>query len=157
MTAFPSDADLLALCVWTEARGEPADGMAAVVRVIQNRMHLRYSSDGTVQGTILHRNAFSAFGYDFAHGAYHPAPNAYSPGRVQMMLANAKATPVWSKCVSVVTSVLAGDYIGDAGYDRLTPETVLYDDPRISHPAWATPSALVTVIGQHSFYRDLTR
>lgn len=151
-----SDADLLTLCVWTEAQGEPADGMAAVARVVQNRQHLRYQSDGTLQGTILRRSAFSAFGFDFADGAYHAAPDAYSPARVQRMLAKAKANRAWAKCSAVIQSLQAGHYVGDAAYDRLTPDTVLYDNPRISHPAWATPAAFVTAIGQHSFYRDLT-
>ena len=151
-----TDADLLTLCVWTEAQGEPADGMAAVARVVQNRQRLRYQSDGTLQGTILRRSAFSAFGFDFAAGAYHAAPDAYSPARVQRMLATAKASRAWAKCAAVIQSLQAGHYVGDAAYDRLTPDAVLYDNPRISHPAWAEPAAFVTAIGQHSFYRDLT-
>ena len=152
-----NDRDLIALCVWTEAQGEPADGMAAVVRVITNRVRLRYKSDGTVAGTILKPSQFSAFGYDFANGAYHPAPDAYTPGRIAKMMAKAQGSRVWSKCVAVVDSVLAGHYVGDAAYDRLTPDTVLYDNPKISHPAWAVPAAFVTAIGQHAFFRDLTR
>ena len=157
MTALPSDADLLALCVWTEAQGEPADGMAAVAQVVLHRMRLGYEDgDGTLQGAILHHNAFSAFGFDFVHGAYHAAPDAYTPGRISRMLTQAKASAAWSKCCRVVIAVQAGHYVGDPAYDRLTPDTVLYDNPRISHPAWATPEAFVTAIGQHSFYRDLT-
>ena len=156
MTALPSDADLLALCVSTEASNQPADGMAAVFRTIQNRMRMRYQSDGTAEGTVLHRNAYSAFGFNFPHGGYEPAPDAYSPDRVARMLAAAKASRVWSKICAVIQSVEAGHYVGDAAYDRLTDDTVLYDNPTISHPAWATPEAFVTTIGQHSFFRDLT-
>ena len=156
MSALPSDADLLTLCVWTEAQGEPADGMAAVARVVQNRQHLHYKSDGTLSGTILRRSAFSAFGFDFVHGAYHAAPDAYSPDRVARMLSGARVTRAGAKCSAVIQSLRAGHYVGDAAYDRLTPDTVLYDNPPISHPDWATPAALVTVIGQHSFFRDLT-
>ena len=68
--SMPCDADLLALCVWTEAQGEPADGMAAVAQVVLHRMHLRYASDGAIPGTTL-QGRVSAFGFDFVHGAYH--------------------------------------------------------------------------------------
>ena len=156
MTALPSDADLLALCVSTEASNQPPDGMAAVYDTIRNRMRMRYQSDGTLAGTVLHHNAYSAFGFNFPHGGYEPAPDAYTPERVAKMLAAAKASRVWSKICSVIVSVDAGHYVGGEGYDRLTPDTVLYVNPTISHPDWATPAAFVTVIGQHSFYRDLT-
>ena len=78
--------------------GEPANGKAAVARVIQNRPHLRYQSDGTIPGTGLHRSAFSAFGFDFAGDSYHIAPDAYSPALVQRMLAQAQASRAWAKC-----------------------------------------------------------
>ena len=156
MSSTLNDADLLALTVWTEAQNQSPDGMAAIMRVIQNRMRMHYQSDGTVPGTCLHHNAFSAFGYDFVHGAYHTAPDAYTPQRLNRMLTAAQPTPSFSKCAKVVIAVQAGHYVGEAAYDRLTPDTVLYDNPAISHPPWANATALVTAIGAHSFFRDLT-
>ena len=159
MTDFPDDTDLLTLTVVREAGGEVTDGMAAVVRIIRNRARLRYQSDGTVRGTILHHAAFSEFGFDWINGTattkghYVPAPDAYMPERIAKMMAVSKAQKVWEKCASVVGSVMAGSYVGDAAYDHMTDDAVLYANLSMEHPAWAVPAKFVTCIGHQSFYR----
>lgn len=158
---FPADHDLLTLTVLSEAASEPVDGMAAVVRVIQNRTRLKYQSDGTLRGTILHPSAFSEFGFDWiaatgtTKGHYVKSADAYTPERVARMMKGAQAQRIWAKCASVVGAVTSGCYVGDVAYDHLTDSAVMYANLAILHPPpeWATPAKLVTVIGHHSFYR----
>ena len=47
------------LTIFGEARGEPFEGQVAVANVIRNRTRLKYQSDGTIEGTVLHPLAFS--------------------------------------------------------------------------------------------------
>jgi spore germination cell wall hydrolase CwlJ-like protein len=58
MSAAIDPNTLLAVAVLDEARGEIPEGRAAVAQVILNRMRLRYQSDGTIAGTVLHPEAF---------------------------------------------------------------------------------------------------
>jgi spore germination cell wall hydrolase CwlJ-like protein len=59
------DSNNLAIAViWQEARGEPREGKMAVGEVIRNRMRLRYSSDGTVVGTVMRPYQFSGMNTD---------------------------------------------------------------------------------------------
>ena len=57
------DADnLLAVAtLWQEARGCQTDAQLAVAHVIRNRMARKYSSDGTVAGTVLAPWQFSGW------------------------------------------------------------------------------------------------
>lgn len=157
-----TDADLIALCAFREANLEPDDGVAAVVRVILNRMALRYQSDGTVQDTIFHGNgvAFSWAAFDMIGGHYTRVASGLPAllARAQTLLVMAQHyQEAWARTQRIASAVCAGTYAGTA-YAAITPDTVLYlnPDPRlVPHPpAWMNPANLVTTIGRHSFYRD---
>lgn len=47
--------------LWQEARGSSREGQLAVAHVIRNRMARDYTSDGTVDGTVLHPWQFSGW------------------------------------------------------------------------------------------------
>ena len=151
-----SPSTLLALCVWTEARGEPDDGKAAVARVVLNRGALHYSSDGTVAGTVLHRDQFSAFWFKMIGGKYLRVANddEEARDRADELLAQARGDSAWPQCLVVSGAVLLGKYTGGADYQRLTSDTVLYYNPDVvtTPPAWADPHKYVCAIGAHAFY-----
>lgn len=152
-----TDADLIALCAFEEANTQPDDGLAAVVRVIKNRMARRYQSDGTVMGTVLAGNgvafswaAFAMFNLHYQRVASGlPAIEARAAHLEQV----AQAYPApWARAQRISAAVMAGTYVGPL-YPLITDEVVLYLNPAISHAAWATPDKLVCRIGQHSFFR----
>lgn len=150
-----TDEDAVTLCAFEEANLEGGDGLAAIVRVIRNRMRLHYASDGTVQGTIFRHAQFSWAEYAMRDGKYQRV--AVTPEQVQaraeLLLARDKRyTLAWQRAAAIVESVLAGRYHGP-NYDHLTDDAVLYLNPELSHAAWAAPDKLVCAIGHHNFYR----
>lgn len=152
------DNTLFALCVWTEARGEPYEGKCAVARVIHNRMTQRYFSDGTVAGTVLAKDQFSAFYFDMVGGHYTRVCSTpeEAEARAEHMLPEAEADPTWSDCNRAVTDGAAGSgYTGGPVWDRFAaePRALLYCNMDVSQPAWATPSARICAIYSHTFFR----
>lgn len=150
------NATALALNAFQEANLEPDDGLAAVCQVVLNRARLKYQSDGTIQGTIFHPNAFSWTSWAMVNGKYSKV--AFTPeevaARAEDLLARAQMYgDAWARSESISGTVMAGTYSG-ALFDKITPDTVLYVNPRISSPAWAVPAKEVVVIGHHNFYRD---
>lgn len=147
--------ELAALCIFSEAQGEMHDGQVAVGRVIRNRMALRYQSDGTVSGTVLHPSAFSGFNHDFVDGKYVLV--AHTPeqiaDRAADMLTKAKKSNAFAGCVKAwADSATDSGYIGAPALQMLGPHAVLYDNLALARPAWATPDKFVCQIGHHSFY-----
>ncbi len=154
-----SDADLLTLCAYEEARNQPDDGVAAIGRVVGNRVRLGYQDDGhSIAGAITKHAQFSWTEYDEGAGGYHQVAFGLAAelARIQQLLVVAKADKMqWARCARIVQAVLEGRYAG-AQYARLTNETVLYFNPAAcAAPPWARVSAFVCRIGAHSFYRDL--
>jgi spore germination cell wall hydrolase CwlJ-like protein len=150
-----TDDDLLALCVWDEAQGEPQDGRAAVARVVLNRMAARYRSDGTVAGTVLAYDQFSGFWFEMKDGVYRRVCHTLeeAQARAALLLRRAEANvAVFSECRAAAQGVRAGTYEG-AAYDALSDAAVLYLNPRIAKAAWATPDKHLCDIGRHSFFR----
>ena len=149
------DASLLTLCAFEEAAGEPDDGVAAVVRVVLNRVKRRYASDGDVAGTILAPDQFSWTSWEMADGRYQRVCHSVDEvaQRAEALLAKAQCLPSqWARVRRITEEVAVGTYRG-RDYDRLTDDTVLYLNRRLSHAAWATPARRVCDIGRHSFYR----
>jgi hypothetical protein len=147
--------DLLALCVWSEARGEIDDGKAAVARVVLNRTKLKYQSDGTLEGTILHPAAFSWTQYDYVDGHYVKV--AFTPeeqaDRVRACFAEAQKSPAWQVCRFISGRVLSGAYDTPL-YRTLTDAVVLYYAPSACKaPDWAKADNLVTTVGRQWFFR----
>jgi len=54
-----SDDALAVAVIWQESRGEIYLGKVGVGETIRNRTRLRYVSDGTIPGTVLHKRQFS--------------------------------------------------------------------------------------------------
>lgn len=149
------DASLLALCAFQEAAGEPDDGVAAVARVVLNRMARRFTSDGTLAGTILAPDQFSWTEFEMIDGRYQRVchSRAEVEARAEALLAKAMGLPAqWARVLRITREVAAGAYAG-RDYERLTDEAVLYLNPHLSHAAWASPGRRVCDIGRHSFYR----
>ena len=154
-----SDDDLFALCVWDEAQGEPFEGKVAVARVIYNRMANKYASDGTVEGTILHKWAFSGFWAEMQHGHYTQIAFNFEDAEAQAnrLLIQAKATPQWAECQRAVLAGKPGvAFTGGPAWRKLDaePHAVLYYNPQISSPKWATPEDTICDIYHHRFCRD---
>lgn len=151
-----TDADLIALCAFSEANLEPDDGLAAIVRVILNRMRRGFQSDGTVPGTIFHGNgtAFSWAAFEMDHGHYGRVANgpAEIAARATHLLAQAQVyKSAWARAQRIASAVQAGAYHG-ADYDRLTATAVMYANLALVKPPWADPAKLICRIGHHSFY-----
>ena len=156
MTEF----DELCLCAFQEAAGEPDDGVAAVVQVVLNRTRLQYASDGTIAGTIERHAQFSWTEYAMENQVYTRVARtlADEQARIQQLLGVAQAMPnAWGRVQHIVSAVQAGTYIGP-DFHRITTDTVLYLNPRIStHQPWQLEENFVCTIGHHWFYRDPPR
>ena len=149
-----TDDDLLALCVLEEAGAEVDDGKAAVARVIFNRMRLKYSSDGTIAGTVMKYDQFSWAWFSFVNGHYTRVADTVEQATAIAERKLAAALPgAIANCGRIAQEVQAGTYHGPL-YDKLTDDAVLYLNPHILHrlPSWATPDKLVCVIERHFFY-----
>ena len=149
-----TDAELIGLTVWGEARGEPDDGRAAVARVILNREAAHFQSDGSLTGTIFHPEAFSEYWYTFAANKYRRVawtlPEAQA--LANKLYVQAAPTTSFRQCMEISASVVARTYGGGPEYQKLGTRAVQYDNLSVSKPSWATPDKLLAVIGQHSFF-----
>lgn len=128
-----SDTIWAIMTIYGEARGESFDGKIAVANVIRNRMVRKYSSDGSVPGTVLRPLQFSCWN--------HNDPNR---GKMATLddgdLVVQQCRQAWNTSGSV----------------DLTEGSVLYLNKNIVHPlpTWATEAQEVVTIGAHSFYTD---
>jgi len=119
-----------------EAGFEPYLGKLAVAKTIRNRMKMRYSSDGTVAGTVLRPLQFSLW-------------NTSDPARIiacKTLLDNKNAREAhlaWFESA-------AKNHPELTGFDRVT----MYHADYIATPGWAKRSIRVRQIGRHIFYRD---
>lgn len=149
------DESLLTLCAFEEANLEPNDGIAAIVKVIQNRIRRKFFSDGTVRGTIFAKDQFSWTGWAMSNGRYVEVAGTPEQMlvRANTLLAKDSLYKIrWGKILTIVRAVLDGTYSGP-DFNKLTSDTVLYLNPKISHTNWATPDKLVCEIGNHNFYK----
>lgn len=115
-----------------EASSEPYEGQVAVGRVIRNRMRLKYSSDGTVAGTVLRPLQFSLW-------------NASEWGRIRVCKLDIDLSPE--------VAMAKKAWIESEDYIPLYQSIVLYHTIDI-HPTWADRVTLITSIGRHHFYSD---
>jgi spore germination cell wall hydrolase CwlJ-like protein len=123
-----------------EAGIEPYEGKVAVARVIRNRMRLRYSSDGTVEGTVFSPYQFSLW-------------NTGERGRikaVRLPLDNPRvqeAIRAWEH-----SRIPARDFDHAVLY-HATPKIMAQLGLKI--PSWAKKEARIKQIHNHIFYTDL--
>lgn len=162
-----TEQELAYLNAYEEAAGEPDEGVAAITRIVKNRMAHHFFSDGTIAGTVLAKDQFSWAWFAFmdktsgniAPGKHVQAYMRRASTRAQAeAVANqlrAKVVPsVWTRVGRITSAALDGDYDGPL-YDKLGADAVSYLNPRIltKLPSWAIPSKLVVSIGHHDFYR----
>lgn len=164
----PQDLDMLTLCVYEEARGETNRGQRAVARVVLNRRRLGYASDGTIIGTVLHRDQFSGFWFEAMmtgtgeHKKWHYTRVCSTMHEACVRAGHLMATAMrdnkdWNKCK--VNAALEVHEDGRARYGTeigLDANTVLYYNPEVTtnRPTWAMPSKKVAVIGHHEFFHS---
>ena len=128
-----SDEALAVVTIYQEARGESFTGQCAVGEVIRNRMARRYSSDGTVAGTVCRNWQFSGW-------------NNGDPNRIPSLMID-DTSPIVANCVKAWRTSQATTYARGA---------VLYYNPAIvkTPPDWAKEEKHVATIGAHKFFID---
>lgn len=142
-----TDRDLAAICIWQEARGEPQEGRIGVAEIIRNRTQRRYSSDGTVTGTVLWGRQFSGM-------------NATDPNRIPSFKIDGD-DPVVQECLKAWDEACEGSQRTDGAVHYLNVELSKNllggrlprwaADP--SDPTRVNPHRVTAVIGQHTFLR----
>jgi spore germination cell wall hydrolase CwlJ-like protein len=157
-----TDDDLLATCVADEAGNQPYEGKVAVAIVLANRQTIPYQSDGTVAGTVLRKDQFSGFWFEMVDGAYtrvcHTPEEAQA--RAEEKFRRYLGQSVWADCARAVEDARLWQqgqtmsFEPGPAFAGLTPDTVLYLNPAISHAPWATPEKQDAVIFDHTFYHD---
>jgi N-acetylmuramoyl-L-alanine amidase len=133
----PDDVDVMARTIMGEARGEIDQGKIAVGWVIVNRVKARKWYSGSIFEVCRKPYQFSCW-------------NVGDPNL--SVITKAKAgDPIFDTCVDIAQQVLsksAGDPTGGATH---------YYANYISQPAWAKPTADLTVqIGVHLFYKNVS-
>lgn len=149
------DATALALNCFMEANLEPDDGLAAIARVVMNRVKHEYMGKTTAQEVIFAHDQFSWTEWDMLHGHYVQV--AHGPEqqakRAATLLSSAQSHGhAWARAVIISGRVATKQYSGPL-YNKLTDDAVMYLNPAISHQPWATPDKLICAIGHHNFYR----
>ena len=125
---------LLAMCLWGEARGSGALGIAAVACVILNRMKLKGTG---VREVILARKQFSSFNQEDPNHDKLAYPLKYG------------STEAWERCASIAALALNGilsDPTGGASH--------YYADSMPKPPYWADEKKgwkQTAKIGGHTF------
>lgn len=146
------DATLLALCIHSEAAGEPVAGKQAVAQVILNRMARHYDSDGTVAGTVLAKDQFSGFYFSMINGKYTRVcwTRDDAAHRAEAMLLRAQHEAIWDVCLDVATEALGGEMPANPSLEH----AVLYLNPSILPrlPVWASPDKQLCAVGHHTFF-----
>ena len=133
MKFTPGDVYATAVCLWREARGEGATGMAAVSNVIRNRCAQRGMTPTAVVMEPWQFSSMTAIG--------DPQLNLYASG----------ADPQWITAQAIALDVLRG--LGNN--DPTQGATMYYADSLKEFPkSWGNPSAytFTVKIGRHNFY-----
>lgn len=122
--AVLTDRQLLALCLWGEARGEGVIGQLAVAHVVLNRLHTRTWYGATVRAVIAYPYQFSFF-----NQVPDPLPQ---PGPEQLAIAEL-----------VLGGHTVDPTLGATHYHAATVD-----------PSWRQHLDFLIRIGNHLFYRE---
>lgn len=128
-----SDTALAVITIWQEARGEDYRGKLAVAEVIRNRMRFKYSSDGTVAGTVARSYQFSGWNDD-------PGDNA----QLVQSLKLDDDDPIVQDCMTAW-------HDANMNGTNVAKGATLYYNPALAQPGWAKASMEVARIGKHIF------
>lgn len=119
------------LTIWQEARGETHHGRLAVAEVIRNRTAQRYSSDGTIAGTVLRAYQFSGW-------------NTKDPNRGACAMLD-YGDPIVADCFLAWREAQEGS--------NLVRGALLYFARAVvAEPDWVAHCDRVATIGRHEFY-----
>ena len=142
-----SERALVAVVVWQEARGEPYEGKVGVCEVIRNRTQRKYSSDGTVTGTILWGRQFSGM-------------NPNDPNRIPSFTIDSD-DPIVQECLRAWDEAREGSnrvegavhYLNVALTRRLLGGHLPAWAADPANPAEPNPHRVTAVLGQHHFLK----
>jgi len=133
-----TDAQLLALTIYGEARGESAEGKIAVGSVILERVDHRKWDGQTIKEVCLWPWQFSCY-------------NKSDPNR-PMLLDMAQhwdreiaSNTVLQECHGIAKGLIAGEI-------ERYPIALDYFNPHVCRPDWAKDKQHVATIGNHEFY-----
>lgn len=135
---------VLSLTLFAEARGEPAEGRAAVAWVIQTRAARRKQ---TIQAICLQKNQFSCW-----WGADANSQALFAKAEALLMGAPTHADPAWLETANIAHRVLMGTLPDPTSSADHYLTTSLYHSPQC--PAWAKGMVVTTTIGRHVFLRS---
>jgi len=124
-----SDAAWAALTIRGEAESEAFEGKVAVGEVILRRTKLKYSSDGTVPGTVLHELQFSCW-------------NTMDPNRLRIAKSDTM-DPMVQECLDAWSEAVRGSSYAKGA--------LLYYNPALADPLWLPSTIAVAKIGKHIF------
>lgn len=148
MSRLIPDNILAAITIYQEAAGEPYEGKLAVAEVIRNRMTRRYSSDGSVAGTVLRAWQFSGWNTDAG------------PVRIKSLQVDGdnlivrQCLAAWTEATEMRTDSVKGAVL------YLNPETALKQAGVL--PEWArdgddhravNASLVLATVGRHVFLK----
>lgn len=122
--------------LWHEARGEPEEGIRAVMSVIYNRKnHKNYPN--TFCKVILQDKQFSAFNLDKS-------------------LASKRLKPLkeLDRVAHTKISLIAKEVLQDAFKPVLEPNVLWYAHNKVKN-SWTRKFSRVIVLGNHSFYKEI--
>lgn len=123
-----TDIDIAAATICAEAGGEPWAGKVMVGEVIANRA---IKSGMSIRSVCFAPRQFSCWN------------NRLNTIRI---IESMKRSPAWADCVMVATSIC------QPGYTPVSPATH-YFNPTLANPKWAKVMELVSIVGNHRFYK----
>lgn len=141
-----TDADVLALTLYGEARGEPIEGRIAVACCIRNRVTADLGHDGKPDwwgegytGVCLAPKQFSCW-------------NANDPNLavLQQKAGEFGRDPLLDECRWIANGVIDG-----VVRDRVGPATHYYEQHMRTPPKWAAGATLVARVSNHLFFMDV--
>lgn len=133
-----TEVDLLACCIYAEARGEPHIGKEAVASVVMNRSKRRKQS---VKEVILAPSQFSWT---------RPGDTNYN----RTLAAYNLRTPEFMTCLAVAEQALAGTLIDPThGADHYLNVALTRILRKGRLPRWAEEGKVTAVIGKHTFLK----
>jgi N-acetylmuramoyl-L-alanine amidase len=135
-----TEEELLAACIWGEARGESRKGKIAIANVVMNRADHPRRWGNTIHSVILQPYQFSCF-------------NPSDPNAEKIL------DRMWEDSDSGICMLLSSMAIEE----ELADVTQTYDDlPGATHyhnlsvsPSWASRIQFLRQIGNHKFYREI--
>jgi N-acetylmuramoyl-L-alanine amidase len=129
------DAELLARCIWGEARGESIRGKLAVAHVVLNRVKAKPSYGRSIKEVVLRASQFSCF-------------NENDPNLMKILSLNS-SNPDLAYCRAVAEIALLADSPDPTG------GASHYHAAQVK-PLWAGSPQMTFLckIGNHLFYRE---